>query len=335
MKFLDEAKVFIQSGDGGEGCVSFRREKFIEFGGPDGGNGGRGGCVWVKAINNLNTLIDYRYQQHFRAERGGHGMGQNRSGRKGEDIILNVPVGTQVIDDEIGHILADLTEKGQEVLLAKGGDGGFGNVHYKSSVTQAPRRSSPGWKGQEQWIWLRLKLIADIGLIGLPNAGKSTFLSSVSRARPKIADYPFTTLIPQLGIAKIHDYEMVIADLPGLIENAHLGSGLGHRFLGHAERCEVLLHIIDGTLDDPLTAYELIRKELELYDEGLAAKPEIIALNKIDALSPGDCRSKTQALRKNIKKPVYPISGVSKEGVESLLTVLLEHCPRLGDAREK
>ncbi|MFL4999824.1 MAG: GTPase ObgE, partial [Xanthobacteraceae bacterium] len=286
MKFLDEAKIYVKAGDGGAGVVAFRREKFIEFGGPDGGDGGRGGSVILEAVPNLNTLIDFRYRQHFKAPRGGHGMGKNRSGAAGEDLIIKAPVGTQILGEDKTTLLADLTQPGQRIVIARGGDGGFGNAHYKSSTNQAPRRADPGWPGEERWIWLRLKLIADVALVGLPNAGKSTFLAAVSRARPKIADYPFTTLTPQLGVVGIDGEEFVIADLPGLIEGAHDGAGLGTRFLGHMERCAVLLHLIDGTGEDVVIAYQTIRAELAAYGHGLAEKPEIVGLNKSDAIPP-------------------------------------------------
>ena len=325
MKFLDEAKVFIQSGDGGAGCLSFRREKFVEFGGPDGGDGGRGGNVYALAVNNLNTLIDYRYQQHFRAAKGQHGMGANRHGATSDDVILRVPVGTQIFEDDKETLIADLNEPDQKVLLTKGGDGGFGNSHYKSSTNQTPRRAGPGWPGAEKWIWLRLKLIADAGLIGLPNAGKSTFLAAVTRAKPKIADYPFTTLHPQLGVVYCYDREFVLADLPGLIENAHQGTGLGHRFLGHIERCNVLLHLIDGTQDDVVQAYQIIRQELQQYHPDLPLKPEIIALNKCDALQEEEIVEKVKALEKISGKPVHTISAVAKKGVQETLGELLKY----------
>ncbi|MBY0281624.1 MAG: GTPase ObgE [Alphaproteobacteria bacterium] len=323
MKFLDEAKIFIQSGDGGPGSLSFRREKFIEYGGPDGGDGGRGGNVFITAIPNLNTLIDYRYQQHFKAQRGQHGMGRNRSGISGEDIILKVPVGTQVFAEDKETLVADLVTEGQTVLLAKGGDGGFGNAHYKTSTNQAPRRANPGWPGEEFWIWLRLKLIADAGLIGLPNAGKSTFLSAVTRAKPKIADYPFTTLHPQLGVVYCYEREFVLADLPGLIENAHQGTGLGHRFLGHVERCGVLLHLIDGTQEDVGKAYKTIRQELKLYHPDLAKKPEVLALNKCDALTEDEIKEKVKILKKLSKSAVHTISAVARQGTQEVLGDLL------------
>ena len=330
MKFLDQAKVFVKSGDGGAGCVGFRREKFIEYGGPDGGDGGRGGDVIVIAHDNLNTLIDYRYQQHFKAQRGGHGSGQNRTGAKGKDIVLRVPVGTQILAEDNETLIADLTRAGETLVLCKGGDGGFGNTHYKSSTNQAPRRADPGWPGEERWIWLRLKLIADIGLVGLPNAGKSTFLAATSSARPKIADYPFTTLKPQLGVVRIDEQEFVVADLPGLIEGAADGRGLGHRFLGHVERCGAILHLIDGTQDDVTGAYKTIRAELEAYGHGIAEKPEIIGLNKADALDAEAIKKKRAALQRAARRrspgaKVMALSGVSGAGVPEVLRALAEH----------
>lgn len=322
MKFLDQAKVYIESGHGGAGAMSFRREKFIEYGGPDGGNGGKGGDVWVECVDGLNTLIDYRYQQHFRAERGGHGMGRQRSGAGGKDIVLKVPKGTQIFAEDEETLIADMTEVGQRVMLCKGGDGGFGNEHYKSSTNRAPRRSDPGWPGEERWIWLRLKLIADAGLVGLPNAGKSTFLSRVSRAKPKIADYPFTTLKPQLGVVKANDREFVLADLPGLIEGAAEGAGLGHRFLGHVERCAVILHLLDGTAEDPVAAWKLIRRELKKYGGGLEGKTEIIGLNKIDAIPGDELKEKIAKLKRSAKRPVFALSGVSGEGVDAVVSKL-------------
>ncbi|HEX6958769.1 MAG TPA: GTPase ObgE [Ferrovibrio sp.] len=324
MKFLDQAKVYIESGHGGAGAVSFRREKFIEFGGPDGGNGGKGGDVWAECVDGLNTLIDYRYQQHFRAARGGHGMGRQRSGANAEDVVLRVPKGTQILAEDNETLIADLTEVGQRVLLAKGGDGGFGNEHYKSSTNRAPRRADPGWPGEEKWIWLRLKLIADAGLVGLPNAGKSTFLSRVSRARPKIADYPFTTLKPQLGVVHTMEKEFVLADLPGLIEGAAEGAGLGTRFLGHVERCAVILHLVDGTAEDPVANWKLIRKELKAYGAGLDKKPEIIGLNKIDALSEDELKEKLARLKRSARKPIFALSGVSGAGVAAVVARLYE-----------
>src|SRR5579864_6567358 len=296
MKFLDQCKIYLKSGDGGSGSASFRREKFIEFGGPDGGDGGKGGDIVFVAADNLNTLIDYRYRQHFRAQNGRGGAGRDRTGAGGRDLELTVPIGTQVFDDDRESVLADLTRPGQRVVLLRGGDGGFGNAHYKSSTNQAPRRADPGWPGREAWVWLRLKLIADAGLVGLPNAGKSTFLSRVSHAKPKIADYPFTTLHPQLGVVRLHDNEFVLADLPGLIEGASEGAGLGTRFLGHVERCAVILHLIDGTAEDVVNAYKTIRGELAGYGHRLSEKPEIIGLNKIDAIDPDEMKRKLRAL---------------------------------------
>ena len=294
MKFLDQCKIYLKSGDGGRGAMSFRREKFIEFGGPDGGDGGKGGDIVLEAADNLNTLIDYRYRQHFRAQNGRGGAGANRTGANGRDLVLKVPVGTQVLDDDKETVLADLTRPGQRVVLLRGGDGGFGNSHYKNSTNQAPRRADPGWPGHELWVWLRLKLIADAGLVGLPNAGKSTLLSRLSHAKPKIADYPFTTLHPQLGVVRLDDEtEFVLADLPGLIEGASEGAGLGTRFLGHVERCAVVLHLIDGTEEDVVGAYRTIRAELAGYGHGLADKPEIVGLNKIDAIDPAEVEQET------------------------------------------
>src|SRR6202022_2827407 len=316
MKFLDQAKIFVKSGDGGAGAVSFRREKFIEFGGPDGGDGGRGGDVIIEVVANLNTLIDYRYLQHFKAEKGHHGMGANRSGAGGQPIVLRVPVGTQILDEENEQVLLDLTKPGERHVLLEGGDGGFGNAHYKTSTNRAPRRADIGWPGEERWVWLRLKLIADVGLVGLPNAGKSTLLAAVSRAKPKIADYPFTTLRPQIGVVLRHDEEFVVADLPGLIEGASEGAGIGTRFLGHVERCAVILHLIDGTLEDVAAAYRTIRQELVHYGHGLAEKPEIVGLNKIDALDAAEVIAKCRHLRRAAGPgtPVLPLSGATGSG---------------------
>src|SRR5689334_16065096 len=320
MKFLDEAKIFVKSGDGGAGCVSFRREKFIEFGGPDGGDGGRGGDIIVEVVANLNTLIDYRYQQHFKARRGYHGSGANRTGPSGPTITLKVPVGTQILDDDKETVLFDMVTPGQTVTLCKGGDGGFGNAHFKTSTNQAPRQHGEGWPGEERWVWLRLKLIADAGLLGLPNAGKSTFLAATSRAKPKIADYPFTTLKPQLGVVHVDQREFVLADIPGLIEGAHEGAGLGDRFLGHIERCGVLIHLVDGTAEKLGEAYRTIRAELAAYSPALAAKPELVGLNKIDALTPEEVERKARALARAVKAAnrgaggssgrVFRVSGV-------------------------
>jgi GTP-binding protein len=322
MKFLDEAKVYIRSGDGGNGCAAFRREKFIEFGGPSGGDGGKGGDVLVRAVDGLNTLIDYRYQQHFKAERGGNGMGKDRHGANGKDIVLKVPVGTQVYEEDGETLIADLTTLGQVITLAKGGNGGFGNLHFKSSTNRAPRKANPGLAGEELTIRLRLKLIADAGLIGLPNAGKSTFLAAVSAARPKIADYPFTTLHPQLGVVEVDNREFVIADLPGLIEGAHEGVGLGDRFLGHTERCRVLLHLVDGTGEDPAEAYRIVRGELQAYGNGLADKPEIVALTKVDALTPDAIKAQLAKLKKVTKKTPLVLSSQSGEGKQETLRAL-------------
>ncbi|WP_142847938.1 GTPase ObgE [Telmatospirillum sp. J64-1] len=335
MKFLDQAKIFVKSGDGGAGAVSFRREKYIEFGGPDGGDGGRGGDVILECVANLNTLIDFRYQQHFKAQKGHHGMGRNRTGGGGEDLIIKVPVGTQILSEDKEFVIVDMVEPGQRFVLCKGGDGGFGNAHYKTSTNQAPRRADPGWPGEEKWVWLRLKLIADCGLVGLPNAGKSTFLAAVTRARPKIADYPFTTLHPNLGVVYIGEQEFVIADIPGLIEGAHEGAGIGDRFLGHIERCAVLLHLIDGTQDDVAEAYDVVRGELEQYGAGLDEKPEILALNKIDALLPEEVEEKRRILAEAAglePSQVHAISGAAGMQLNEVLYAMLRH---VTDARAK
>ncbi|WP_420860094.1 GTPase ObgE [Marivivens marinus] len=319
MKFLDLAKVYIRSGAGGNGCVSFRREKFIEFGGPDGGDGGRGGDVIAEAVDGLNTLIDFRYQQHFFAKNGRPGMGSNRTGPDGDDIILRVPVGTEIIDEDEETVIADLTEVGQRVVLAKGGNGGWGNLHFKSATNQAPRRANPGQEAIERTIWLRLKLIADVGLLGLPNAGKSTFLAATSNARPKIADYPFTTLVPNLGVVGVDGAEFVVADIPGLIEGASEGRGLGDMFLGHVERCSVLLHLLDGTSGDPVGDYETIIGELEAYGAGLADKPRITVLNKIDTLDAEERQFIKGEIEAAIDAPVLLMSGATGEGVQDVL----------------
>ncbi|MEM9715557.1 MAG: GTPase ObgE [Pseudomonadota bacterium] len=322
MKFLDLAKVYLKSGAGGNGCVSFRREAHVEFGGPDGGNGGNGGDVIAEAVEGLNTLIDYRYQQHFFAKNGRPGMGRQRSGKDGEDIILKVPVGTEILEEDEETLIADLTELGQRVVLAEGGNGGFGNLHFKSSTNQAPRRANPGQPLVERTVWLRLKLIADAGLLGLPNAGKSTFLAATSNARPKIADYPFTTLHPNLGVVGVDGREFVVADIPGLIAGAHEGRGIGDRFLGHVERCAVLLHLIDGTSEDVVTDYETIITELTEYGGHLADKPRVTALNKVDAMEPEDIARKINALEIATGGPVFTMSGVAKTGVTDVLRAL-------------
>ena len=319
MKFLDLAKVYIRSGSGGGGSVSFRREKFIEFGGPDGGDGGSGGSVWVEAVDGLNTLIDFRYQQHFFAQNGQPGMGRQRTGKDGDDIVLRVPVGTEILDEDEETVVADMTEVGQRVLLARGGNGGWGNLHFKTSTNQAPRRANPGQEGVDRTLWLRLKLIADAGLLGLPNAGKSTFLAAVSNARPKIADYPFTTLHPNLGVVGIDNAEFVMADIPGLIAGASEGKGLGDRFLGHVERCAVLLHLVDGTSETVAEDYRAIITELELYGGDLADKPRVTALNKIDALDDEERAEARAALEAEAGGPVLMLSGVTGEGVPEVL----------------
>ena len=323
MKFLDQAKVYIRSGDGGAGSVSFRREKFIEFGGPDGGDGGRGGDVWVEAVDALNTLIDYRYQQHFKAKTGTHGMGRNMTGAKGADVTLKVPVGTQVMAEDNETLICDMTAVGQRFRLAKGGNGGFGNQHFKTPTNQAPRRANPGLPGEEMNIWLRLKLIADAGLVGLPNAGKSTFLAAVTAAKPKIADYPFTTLHPGLGVARIDAREFVIADIPGLIEGAHEGIGIGDRFLGHVERTRVLLHLVSAQEENPAKAYKTVRAELAAYGNGLAEKPEIVALSQADTLDPDQRRKAVAALKRASGRAPMLLSAVTGEGVEATLRALI------------
>tara|TARA_B100000949_G_scaffold22279_1_gene17115 strand:+ start:312 stop:1349 length:1038 start_codon:yes stop_codon:yes gene_type:complete len=326
MKFLDETKIFVKSGDGGDGCVSFRREKNIAMGGPDGGDGGRGGDVVLEGSGSLNTLIDFRYKQHIKGGRGGHGMGKNRTGSKGKSVTVKIPVGTQVLEEDRKTLLADITEAGQQVVIARGGDGGFGNTHFKSATNQAPRLANPGYPGTEFWLWLRLKLIADAGLVGRPNAGKSTLLAAVSRAHPKIGDYPFTTVHPNLGVVYIGDRtggdEFVLADLPGLIEGANEGAGLGNRFLGHVERCRVLVHLIDGTLDDVAGAYQTVRREVEAYGGSLAEKPELVALNKADALSDEDKAEKQELLALASGAEVAVISGISGDGLQTLMAVL-------------
>ncbi len=332
MKFLDQAKIYVRSGDGGDGVIAFRREKHLEFGGPDGGNGGRGGDVLFEAAENLNTLIDFRYTQHFRAPKGGNGAGSDRTGASGKDVLIRVPIGTQLIDDDRETLLADLDAPGKRIVLCRGGDGGHGNAHFKTSTNRAPRRADKGWPGEERWVWLRLKLIADVGLVGLPNAGKSTFLSVVSAARPKIADYPFTTLHPQLGVVRLsHSEEFVIADIPGLIEGAHEGAGLGDRFLGHVERCAVLLHLVDGAAGHVVDAWRTVREELAAYGGGLADKPELLVLNKSDAMSPREASARRSALARASGQPVTLLSGATGDGVPELLRQLMNsvHTARL------
>ncbi len=325
MKFLDEAKIFVKSGDGGDGCVAFRREKFIEFGGPAGGNGGRGGDVIVEAVANLNTLIDYRYAQHFRAGKGGNGEGSDRTGAAAAAVVLKVPVGTQILADDRETLLADLVRPGQRITLARGGDGGFGNTHFKSSTNRAPRKATKGFPGEERWLWLRLKLIADAGLVGLPNAGKSTLLAAATAARPKIADYPFTTLAPGLGVVRLSaTEEFVLADIPGLIEGASEGAGLGQKFLGHVERCAVLLHLVDGAAGGVVRAYRTVRRELEAYGHGLADRAEIVALNKIDAMRPREIAARRAALAKAAGKPVLLLSGATRDGLDAVLRALAD-----------
>jgi GTP-binding protein len=323
MKFLDQAKIFIRSGNGGGGAISFRREKFIEFGGPDGGDGGRGGDVWAECVEGLNTLIDYRYQQHFKAKTGGHGMGKNRHGAKGADAVLKVPAGTEILEEDGETVIADMTHVGQRVLLAKGGNGGFGNAYFTTSTNRAPRRANPGQEGQERTLILRLKLIADAGLVGLPNAGKSTFLATVTAAKPKIADYPFTTLHPGLGVVRAYNREFVLADIPGLIEGASEGVGLGDRFLSHVERCRVLLHLVEGTSEDAGEAYKTVRHEIEAYGHGLDEKPEIVALSKADALDEETLKEQLKKLKKASRRTPYVISSASGQGVQEVLQALL------------
>ncbi len=323
MKFLDQAKIYLRSGDGGDGVVGFRREKFIEFGGPDGGNGGKGGDIVFEAMPNLNTLIDFRYTQHFRARKGGNGAGSDRTGAGAPNIVVKVPVGTQILAEDRETLLADMDVPGRRVVLLRGGDGGFGNAHFKTSTNRAPRKVTKGWPGEERWVWLRLKLIADAGLVGLPNAGKSTLLAAASAARPKIADYPFTTLHPQLGVVRLSaTEEFVLADIPGLIEGAHEGAGLGDRFLGHVERCAVLLHVVDGAAGDVVRAWRTVREELASYGAGLAEKPELIGLNKADAMTPRETSARLAALRKASGRPVMLLSGVSGQGVPEVLRAL-------------
>jgi len=323
MKFLDQVKIYLRSGDGGAGAVAFRREKFIEHGGPNGGNGGRGGDIVFEVAEGLNTLIDFRYRQHFKAARGGNGEGSDRSGADAPPLVIRVRPGTEILDEDQETPLADLTEQGEKLVFLKGGDGGFGNAHFKSSTNRAPRRAGPGWPGEERWVWLRLKLIADAGIVGLPNAGKSTFLAATSRAKPKIADYPFTTLAPNLGVVQVGDREFVLADIPGLIEDAHQGAGLGARFLGHVERTGVLLHLVDATSENPAAAYRTVRREIEAYGHGLAEKPEIVALSKIDALAPDAVASAKRKLARAAGKTPLVLSAASGAGVKEALRAVL------------
>jgi GTP-binding protein len=337
MKFLDQAKIFLRSGDGGDGCVGFRREKYVEFGGPDGGDGGKGGNVVAETADGLNTLIDFRYRQHFKADRGVNGSGGNRAGATGQDAVLQVPPGTQIYEEDNETLIADLTNENARVVLCRGGDGGRGNARFKTSTNQAPRRADPGHPGEEYYVWLRLKLIADVGLVGLPNAGKSTFLSVVSRARPKIADYPFTTLFPNLGVVTIDETSFVIADIPGLIEGAHEGTGLGTRFLGHVERCGALLHLIDGTEEDVVASWHTVRKELVAYGNGLDEKDEIVALNKTDAMLNEEIAEKEQALKDAGAVNIIQLSGVARTGIDDVLRRLrpFVDANRLGDSDEE
>jgi GTP-binding protein len=323
MKFLDQAKIYLRSGDGGNGVIAFRREKFLEFGGPDGGDGGKGGDIVFEAVQNLNTLIDFRYTQHFRAKKGGNGAGSDKTGAGAPDLVIKVPIGTEILADDRETLLADMDTPGKRIVLLRGGDGGFGNTHFKSSTNRAPRRADKGWPGEERWAWLRLKLIADAGLVGLPNAGKSTFLAAASAARPKIADYPFTTLYPQLGVVRLSvAEEFVLADIPGLIEGAHEGAGLGDRFLGHVERCAVLLHLVDGAAGDVVQTWRTVRDELAAYGNGLADKPELIGLNKTDAMTPRETSARRAALAKASGRPVLLLTAATHQGMPEALRAL-------------
>ncbi|MGQ0590579.1 MAG: GTPase ObgE [Sphingosinicella sp.] len=333
MHFLDQAKIFIRSGAGGPGAVSFRREKFIEYGGPDGGDGGKGGDIVFEAVEGLNTLIDFRYTQHFKAPRGKGGAGRNQTGAGGKDLVVKVPVGTQVLDEDKELVLADFTEVGQRIVLLKGGDGGRGNASYKTSTNRAPRQHGTGWPGEEMWVWLRLKLIADAGLVGLPNAGKSTFLNAVSNAKAKVGDYPFTTLHPKLGVVRHKGVDFVLADIPGLIEGAAQGAGVGDRFLGHVERTRVLLHLVDANNADVATAWRTVRDELEAYGAGLADKPEVIALTKLDTIDAELAEALSAELRAASGAPVFPVSGITGEGVEAVLDALVERIGRLAETK--
>ena len=323
MKFLDQAKIYTRSGDGGNGCISFRREKYVEFGGPNGGDGGKGGDVIIRCVEGLNTLIDYRFKQHFNARNGSSGAGNNKTGKSGEDLVLEVPTGTMILEEDNENIISDLTKVGQEIVLLNGGNGGFGNSHFKTAENQSPRHANDGQAGKEQWIWLRLKLIADLGLLGLPNAGKSTFLSTITSAEPKIADYPFTTIHPVLGIANHKSNEITIADIPGLIEGAHGGKGLGDRFLGHIERCNTLLHLIDSSNQDPIKDWDTVRNEVISYSIELADKEEIIALSKTDTTSEEELKEKIELLKKHTGKKVISISSITKKGIEEALDYII------------
>ncbi|MCT2560173.1 GTPase ObgE [Tsuneonella sp. YG55] len=327
MHFLDQAKIYIKSGAGGPGAVSFRREKYVEYGGPDGGNGGKGGDVVFEAVQGLNTLIDFRYTQHFKAQRGGHGMGKDRTGASAPDLVIQVPVGTQILSEDKEEILADFTEVGQRVTLLEGGMGGRGNASYKTSTNRAPRQHQPGIPAEEMWVWLRLKLLADVGLVGLPNAGKSTFINQVSNAQAKVGAYAFTTLVPKLGVVRHRGREFVLADIPGLIAGAAEGAGIGDRFLGHIERCRVLIHLIDISGTDPAEALAIVEDELEAYGEGLAEKPRLIALNKVDLADAELAEGFAKELRAAGADAVYPISGATGEGIEALLDAALSYLP--------
>ncbi|WP_166038165.1 GTPase ObgE [Sphingosinicella sp. YJ22] len=332
MHFLDQAKIFIRSGAGGPGAVSFRREKFIEFGGPDGGDGGKGGDVVFEAVEGLNTLIDFRYTQHFRAPRGKGGAGSNRTGAGGDDLVIKVPVGTQVLSEDKEHVLADFTEVGQRIVLLKGGDGGRGNASYKTSTNRAPRQHGTGWPSEEMWVWLRLKLLADAGLVGLPNAGKSTFLNAVSNAKAKVGDYPFTTLQPKLGMVRHKGVDFVLADIPGLIEGAAEGAGIGDRFLGHVERTRVLLHLVDANVDDVATAYRTVTDELAAYGAGVEDKPQVVVLNKIDTIDDELADALAAELEAEAGQKVLRVSGATGAGVDAVLDALIQHIGTLDRA---
>lgn len=326
MQFLDQAKIYLQSGKGGNGCVSFRREKYIEFGGPDGGNGGKGGDIIFEGCSSLNTLIDFRYKQHYKAKKGGDGSGKNCTGAKGDNIVIKVPIGTQIISDvDKETILKDITKDGEKVSFLRGGNGGFGNTHYKNSMEQAPRRANPGLEGEEIWIWLRLKILADVGFLGLPNAGKSSLLSAMTNARPKIGNYPYTTLTPQLGILRNYDQEIVLADIPGLINDAHKGIGIGTRFLGHIERCEMLLHIIDATSEDHIGSYKSINKELKEYGKGLKDKKQILIISKADLIEKEQLNKIVKKIENYTKCSVIISSSVNKEGLNEIINILFSN----------